>query len=149
MWRVPPYLSHYQNSAFCVSVQAQAKPSKELYDRRCGAHQKPTVIQFWPSASTLVNEDQNTKSSGQLAHTFRFAVKHMPHTPCYQPFVPAPGYPCFCSSDTINWTTADERALFFQAVCFRANQVNSKSGSILILHCQMSAKKSACKSIRQ
>jgi len=30
MWRVPPFISHHQSSAFCVSIQDQAKLSEEL-----------------------------------------------------------------------------------------------------------------------
>jgi len=43
---VPPYISHYQNSAFCVSVQVPEKLSKELI----------TIKDAEPARSSKVNE---------------------------------------------------------------------------------------------
>jgi len=59
---VPQYISHYQNSAFCVSVQISEKLSKELITfNDGGACAKPVIKEAPGRTSILAKKGKHKK----------------------------------------------------------------------------------------
>jgi hypothetical protein len=62
---VPQYISHYQNSAFCVSVQVPEKLSEELITFNDAEPARSQRSKWLRKELLLYPRQGNTKSSGE------------------------------------------------------------------------------------
>lgn len=102
---------------FFVSIKFRKNLAKNLLQSQMQRSVWASQMKPMARASIPSMKSKNKKSARSSARTFKYALKHMTHTSCCQPFFSAQGYPSLCPSDKTDRTMADERALFFQIIC--------------------------------